>query len=151
MALSARTRTARSTSVKLARWAAGAGLAVALAPAAAAIQAPPPQGSAVEGRQLFRTYCASCHGTSARGDGPMVQYLRIPPSNLTTLAAANKGLFPAEAIHRAIDGRRAVKAHGDSAMPIWGDAFTPPESRAAERIGSLVAYLESIQERSGDE
>jgi mono/diheme cytochrome c family protein len=138
--------------MSLARWAACSGLALALAPAAWPAQGSNPQASpAGSGRQLYRTYCASCHGTSGRGDGAMSQYLRIPPADLTTIAAGNKGVFPAEIIHRTIDGRRAVRAHGDSAMPIWGDAFSPPEGLAAERIRSLVAYLESIQLRSGDE
>ena len=105
----------------------------------------------VSGRQLYRTHCATCHGPSGRGDGPMVQYLRVPPADLTTIAAGNNGVFPAEAVHRAIDGRRAVRAHGESAMPIWGDAFSPTERAATERIRALVVYLESIQARAGDE
>ncbi len=103
------------------------------------------------GRQLFRTHCATCHGISGHGDGPMVQYLRVPPANLTTIAARNKGVFPVDAVHRAIDGRQAVRAHGDSAMPIWGDAFSPAEQTVTERIRDLVVYLESIQEHPGND
>jgi hypothetical protein len=81
----------------------------------------------------------------------MVQYLRVAPANLTTIAARNKGVFPADAVHRAIDGRQVVKAHGDSAMPIWGDAFSPAAATPTERIRDLVVFLESIQERPGDD
>jgi hypothetical protein len=81
----------------------------------------------------------------------MVQYLRIAPADLTAIAARNKGRFPAEGVRRAIDGRQAVRSHGDSAMPIWGDAFSTSEADAAARIQALVAYLESIQTRSGEE
>lgn len=105
----------------------------------------------VNGRQLFRTHCATCHGASGRGDGPMAPYLRVPPANLTSIAAANHGVFPADAVHRAIDGRRVVRAHGDSAMPIWGDALSPTEKIATERIRALVDYLESIQARPGND
>jgi hypothetical protein len=80
----------------------------------------------------------------------MVQYLRVPPANLTLIAARNHGVFPAEGVRRAIDGRQAVRAHGDSAMPIWGDALLPRERNAAERIRDLVAYLDAIQERPGN-
>ena len=41
-------------------------------PASQAAQKPPAQAS---GAQLFRTYCASCHGENARGSGPMVGQL----------------------------------------------------------------------------
>jgi mono/diheme cytochrome c family protein len=107
--------------------------------------------SQARGRQLYRTYCATCHGASGHGDGPMVEVLRVAPANLTTIAARNKGAFPAEAVHRAIDGRQVVKAHGNAAMPIWGDAFGPPASTATGRIRDLVTFLESIQERPGDD
>jgi len=49
-----------------------------------------------------------------------------------------------------IDGRQAVKAHGESQMPIWGDAFAKSATGGDERavkakIDAVVAYLESIQ------
>ena len=64
------------------------------------------QGSQpTEGRQLFVKYCASCHGTSARGDGPAAEALRVKPADLTQFAARNSGLFPVERTRRMIDGR----------------------------------------------
>jgi mono/diheme cytochrome c family protein len=134
------------------RWVGSSGVVLAVASAAwpgvigAARQDTPP----VRGRQLFRTHCATCHGASGLGDGPMVQYLRVRPADLTRIAARNHGVFPVEVVHRQIDGRQAVRAHGDSSMPIWGDAFSRGERSAAERIGDLVAYLDTIQERPGD-
>jgi mono/diheme cytochrome c family protein len=107
------------------------------------------------GSELYRTYCASCHGVTGRGDGPMAAYLNVAPANLTTIAARNRGVFPTEVVHRIVDGRRALKTHGDSAMPIWGDAFSLPsgtdaEQAAAEKIRRLVAYVESLQVRPGN-
>lgn len=134
------------------RWMGCSGAVLAFAPVAwvgvsgASRQDPP----AARGQQLFRTHCASCHGAAAHGDGPMAQYLRVAPADLTTIAARNKGVYPAEAVYRAIDGRQTVRAHGDSAMPIWGDAFAPAATTTADRIRSLVVYLESIQERRGE-
>src|SRR5688500_13634237 len=74
------------------------------------------------GAQLFRTYLASCHGTSARGDGPLAEQLRRIPPDLTRFTARNGGLFPSERVHRIVDGRD-VPAHGDGEMPVSGDAF----------------------------
>jgi hypothetical protein len=85
----------------------------------------------------------------------MAAYLNVPPANLTTIAGRNRGVFPTEVVHRIIDGRRALKTHGDSAMPVWGDAFSlsgsaEAEKATAEKIRRLVAYVESIQQRPGD-
>lgn len=137
----------------LLRWVGCSGVALALASGtwASVAGASRQEPAMARGRQLYRTHCATCHGASGQGDGPMVQYLRVPPANLTTLAARHKGAFPAEVVHRAIDGRQSVRGHGDSAMPIWGDALAPAESGVTERIRELVAYLESIQERPGEE
>jgi mono/diheme cytochrome c family protein len=104
------------------------------------------------GARLYRTYCATCHGTSGRGDGPMADQLRTPPSDLTKFAAQNKGVFPIERVRAIVDGR-GVRAHGADEMPVWGDAFrSAPEGltpqAAQARIDAIVRYLQSIQERS---
>lgn len=36
-----------------------------------------------DGKQLFVTYCAKCHGVSGAGDGPSAGSLRVQPANLT--------------------------------------------------------------------
>jgi len=103
------------------------------------------------GRRSFRTYCASCHGESAKGDGPVARDLKIRPSDLTVLAKANGGVFPAGQVHRAIDGRAVVRGHGPSGMPVWGLNFQERErdsdqaAAVRQQIEDLVAYLRSVQ------
>jgi mono/diheme cytochrome c family protein len=109
--------------------------------------------SAQTGDYLFRTYCAACHGTSARGDGPLADSMRRRPANLTEIARRNNGVFPAEEVFRIIDGRQPVRGHGGPDMPVWGDVFARSEGGAdpavvERRIKALVAYLESIQART---
>ena len=121
---------------------------VVLAALASSAAVPP----APDGASLFRTYCASCHGVSGRGDGPMLEFLRIPPTNLTRLAARQGGSFDREVVARAIDGRTRIGSHGSSEMPVWGDAFTSPVARDGdlvlrERVRAIVRHLESLQER----
>jgi mono/diheme cytochrome c family protein len=104
------------------------------------------------GDSLYRTYCASCHGAALRGDGPVAAFLKVPPANLAQIAKRNSGVFPAERVFQTIDGRQVVKTHGDSQMPIWGDAFSKSTSgtdaaAVAAKIKALVEYLESHQER----
>ena len=103
-----------------------------------------------DGTSLFRTYCASCHGKEAKGDGPLADNLRVRPPDLTLLAKRNKGTFDADKVHRVIDGRDAVKGHGGSDMPVWGDALKNSgqgfsEEQVKARIGAIVDHLKSIQ------
>ncbi len=125
--------------------------------AAAAFSAEHSAGSAqipqVEGgRALYTTYCASCHGTSGRGDGPVAAQLVTKPANLAEFAVHNGGVFPAERLHRIIDGQEMnARAHGSMEMPVWGDAFRRreglSEEAASARIDAIIQYLRVIQER----
>jgi hypothetical protein len=111
-----------------------------------------PAEPAVSGRALYTTYCRSCHGPEGRGDGIIRDYLRRPPTNLRVIAQRSNGVFPAEWVRRVIDGREPVKTHGESQMPVWGDAFSASDAGGGprdprERINALVAYVESIQDK----
>jgi mono/diheme cytochrome c family protein len=46
------------------------------------------------GRVDYKDNCASCHGASGKGDGPVHSFLVKPPSDLTTIARRNGGKFP---------------------------------------------------------
>jgi mono/diheme cytochrome c family protein len=112
------------------------------------------QGPPIDGKVLFATYCASCHGKTGRGDGPAAEALRSKPADLTQFALRNGGVFPNEKVRRLIDGRDAgVRAHGNVEMPIWGDAFQVREglsdTAAKGRIEAIMYYLSSIQQRPG--
>ena len=103
------------------------------------------------GSQLFRTYCATCHGSTGRGSGPLAEQLRRMPPDLTQYTKRNGGMFPSERVYRIIDGRD-VPSHGDREMPVWGDAFRDMFGGASAaavkaRIDAIVRYLAGIQER----
>src|SRR5689334_10990580 len=107
--------------------------------------------SSESGSALFRSYCASCHGMTARGDGPLAANLRVAPADLTRIAKRNHGKYDAEKVRRAIDGRDAKEIHGGSDMPVWGDAFKRAgegydEAKVKERIDALVDYLAALQQ-----
>ncbi len=125
--------------------------AVLLWPMAAAGQDQPNKQSTTGG-EIFRTYCASCHGASARGDGPLAANMIKKPSNLTEIAKRNGGQFPSEMVFKTIDGKQPIRGHGGPDMPVWGDVFSKSrEAGDAERvtavIRSLVMYLEGMQLR----
>jgi nucleotide-binding universal stress UspA family protein len=129
--------------------------ALLMLPVAAAAQDAPTKQT-TPGDEVFRTYCATCHGTSARGDGPLAPSMRKKPANLTEIAKRNGGEFPADMVFRTIDGRQPVRGHGGPDMPVWGDAFEKSreagdQARVKAVIQSLVDYLESIQLRPAHE
>lgn len=135
-----------------ARWAAGlviAGLAlVPIAGGGAAPQSPRPRQDYNSGEYLYRTFCASCHGESGRGDGPVADLLRRPAADLTAIAARAGGTFPRDAVEAVLDGRTAVPSHGQRDMPVWGDvlrALEPDAATARRRVEALIKYVESIQ------
>ena len=101
------------------------------------------------GRALYVEYCASCHGPSAEGDGPVARALSTPPANLRRLAERFGNPLPEEQVARYIDGRAQVKAHGPRDMPVWGTRFYyksgGDERGVRQSIGELLAYLQSIQ------
>ena len=125
----------------------------ALAATAAAQDAPATVlKQSVPGAEVFRTYCAVCHGASARGDGPLASSMTRKPADLTEIAKRNGGVYPSELVFRTIDGRKPVRGHGGPDMPVWGDAFARSREGGDEQtvkniISTLVDYLESIQAR----
>lgn len=110
------------------------------------------------GQQLFRQYCAVCHGTNGEGMGPLSPYLLGNPANLRELAKRNGGEFPFWRVYRIIDGRELVDPHHVREMPVWGNWFQVPEDEGRSstdgrdqvrgRIWQLLVYLESIQQPS---
>jgi len=74
----------------------------------------------VKGPDLFRAYCASCHGLDAKGAGPAASALKAKLPDLTLLSRKNQGRFPAARTRAVITGEQAVAAHGSREMPIWG-------------------------------
>jgi mono/diheme cytochrome c family protein len=102
----------------------------------------------VEGPDLFRAYCASCHGLDAKGHGPAAAALKASVPDLTVLAKSNRGQFPSDRVRSAIMGDEALPSHGSREMPIWGPIFHQVEwdvDRGNVRLENLVKYLESIQ------
>jgi len=102
----------------------------------------------VRGPDLFRAYCASCHGVGAKGNGPVASALKSQVPDLTVLAKNNRGQFPEARVRRAIMGDEVLAAHGSREMPVWGPIFHQVEEdvdRGNVRLDNLVKYLESIQ------
>jgi mono/diheme cytochrome c family protein len=114
----------------------------------------PTEVVAVEGRDLFVRYCAPCHGVSGTGDGPAAAALQPPPADLTRLRERCGEQHPWRSIITAIDGRRPVRAHGASAMPVWGQVFEHemeerkigwPQATTLQRERLIAEYVLTLQ------
>ena len=98
----------------------------------------------------FHSYCSPCHGRGGKGDGPVAPALKRRPSDLTTLAKKNHGVFPRAQVRDFItNGSTDIPEHGSIAMPVWGPTFRALDSSdksVAIRIANVVDYLASIQQ-----
>ena len=146
---------------------AGAGFALILAVtvvathaglAASAEPAPPSSDELIlTGKADYLVHCAPCHGAGGTGDGPVAEFLKQRPADLTRLSESNGGRFPERHVFEVIEGTAFVKAHGTREMPVWGDVFSTqaldPFNRAQterevrDRIDRLIGYLKSIQRK----
>ena len=110
---------------------------------------PAPMTSATSGKEMFKSYCASCHGPSAKGDGPAAAALKSAPRDLTLLTKSNSGKFPSERVMSILRGQATVTAHGNRDMPVWGPVFwhisQGHESEVQQRIVNLTRYIETLQ------
>ena len=112
------------------------------------------------GKRDYVLACAACHGDSGKGDGPVVEYLKKPASDLTKIQKNNKGVFPFARVYGVIDGRIPVGAHGPREMTVWGSEFRQDaaeltrgfgispkdaESYVRGRIISLIGYIYTLQ------
>ena len=98
---------------------------------------------ALRGMDVFANHCATCHGVSAMGDGPMASVLAVAPADLTGLAAANGGVFPMARVVRRVDGSGEILAHGGP-MPLWGMVLDGPSGIVVAPDGAEIVAPEAI-------
>ena len=107
--------------------------------------------NAASGQEMFKSYCAVCHGTDAKGNGPAASALKLPPSDLTALTQKNSGKYPAMHVTSVIRGEADLPAHGNKDMPVWGPLFfrlsQGHEGEVQQRIANLNRYIESVQQK----
>ncbi len=114
--------------------------------------------SPLSGAQMFKEYCAVCHGPGGKGDGPVATALKVPTPDLTTLAQRHDGKFPDDYVSNVLKNGVNTAAHGSGEMPVWGPIFDTMnrwkalcpdmvETPVTLRITNLTNYLKSIQKK----
>jgi mono/diheme cytochrome c family protein len=105
--------------------------------------------SPASGQEMFTQYCAACHGTDAKGDGPAASALKVPPPDLTALAKHNGGKFPGAHVASVLQFGSNMPAHGSKEMPIWGPLLQSlkrmDDAQVKQRIANLTDYIKSLQ------
>lgn len=100
-----------------------------------------------QGRAVYLTNCAGCHGADAKGTTAGTNG-GIPD---LTLIASRDGTFRAVHVANEITGRRDGLKPG-TPMPCWGNAFKhrwpKGEGWAAVQVYKLTKYLEWAQEQA---
>ena len=101
------------------------------------------------GKQMYTSFCAPCHGVDGRGHGPAAPALKAQPTDLTGLAKANHGRYPDTHIVSVMRFGIDVPAHGSAEMPVWGPILAKiskvnPQEREL-RTSNLSRYLETLQ------
>ena len=105
--------------------------------------------ASMEGKDLYKAYCASCHGIDGKGHGPVAAVLKALLPDLTLIAKRNHGAFPKEELEKMILGGKGSRAaHGSADMPVWGPVFRKVENDqdlGLVRVRRLADYLISLQ------
>ena len=86
------------------------------------------QGNLDDGKTVYETNCANCHGNEGKGDGPVGQALVPPPSDLT----ATKNKSDQDLLNAINNGRPGT------AMPSWKSDLSVQE------IQDVLSYIRSL-------
>jgi mono/diheme cytochrome c family protein len=88
-----------------------------------------------EGKKLYASYCAACHGDQGKGDGVAARSLPVKPADHTNGAVMNQlsDKFLTDIISK---GGSAVSK--SAFMPAWGNSLND------KQISDIVAYMRSL-------
>ena len=106
------------------------------------------QTNPASGEEMFKSYCAVCHGVDAKGKGPAASELKTAMPDLTTMSKRHEGKYPSDYVMQVLqNGPATAKAHGSKEMPVWGPLFSALNNQgmATQRIFNLNKYLEGLQ------
>lgn len=104
-----------------------------------------------DGKLMYASYCAPCHGVDGRGQGPAASALKVQPADLTVLTRNHHGKYPDTHVLAVLKFGADVPAHGSVEMPIWGPILSKVNNvniqEQSLRIVNLTRFLESIQQK----
>lgn len=90
-----------------------------------------PELAGASEKELYGLYCASCHGSKGRGDGPLIHYMPKPATSLGYKDSMDKKTD--EELYRAI--AMPSKKLPQSYMPYWNKILSK------KQIKGLITYI----------
>lgn len=100
----------------------------------------------VDGKAIYDAYCANCHGTTGRGNGPAARHLSVPVPDLSTITARD-GAFNAAHVRSHVmepDGHRPGEV-----MTCWREVLAANYHRDQAlvnlAVANLVKHVEGLQ------
>ena len=117
-------------------------LVLLVAAAAVGLSGSASAGDAAAGKALFEANCASCHGTSGKGDGPVGAALNPPPRDFTAAAFkfdANGNGTPGEDGDLLLVVQKGAMAFGGSAL------MAPWPTLSEAQIGDVIAHIRTLK------
>ncbi len=98
---------------------------------------PTNQALVTRGKEVYTTYCLSCHGAELRGDGPAGTGMQPPPADF---------FAPHAQVHSDSDLVYWVKnGKQGTGMPAFGDKLSNDDVRA------VLTYIKSVQQQEADQ
>jgi len=102
-----------------------------------------------DGKAMYASYCATCHGIDGKGKGPLSSSLKRTPSDLTLLSRKNGGAYPSARVVAVIGHGTSASGHDKAGMPVWAPVLdTINQNNKLDtplRISNLSKYLETLQ------
>ena len=103
------------------------------------------------GAYLYRAFCATCHGETGKGDGPVAELADRRPSDLTVLARHQGGTYPRERVIRILENAEPLPGHEPPAMPNWRNVLRKTEGDnervIRQRLEALVDHVATLQQK----
>jgi mono/diheme cytochrome c family protein len=105
-----------------------------------------PHLSTVDAATLYQAYCASCHGTEARGDGRASGMLSVPVPDLTRIAARD-GQYDAVHVSNHLRWQSAAPDTMPHFHQVLKSNYSDDGLLTVLAEYNLSKYLESLQEK----
>jgi cytochrome c553 len=101
--------------------------------------------TSIDGATLFEAYCASCHGSSGRGNGPAARAIPTPVPDLTRYSQAHEGDCLMSLLATLQTGHRSQTepkvSDNDPDMPNWAPIF---RSMSSNNEGLMYLRLRNV-------
>lgn len=102
------------------------------------------------GKEMYNSYCASCHGENGKGNGAAAPALSKVVPDLTLLASQNGGQYPKYKVPIALSKFSESHYAGTrSEMPDWYRSFVSLDStcpfKADLRARNISKHIETLQ------